>query len=111
MITRSPAPIIAGAIATAMFAYAWMAEEAYPHDAPSGWSYEMRCCSLADCRQVPANSIAETPQGYVIRRTGEVIPYSDARIRDSKDEHFHWCSVGGSDTGKTLCLYRAPRGY
>jgi hypothetical protein len=77
------------------------ASRAEAHEAPTGWN----------CRQVPDTAIEETPQGYVIRATGELIPYTDPRVRDSKDEFYHWCSVGGTETGRTICLYRAPRGF
>lgn len=91
--------------------------EAGAHEAPMsvkqplGWSYPFSCCSLTDCRPVPDSAIAETPEGYVIRRTGEVIPYNDTRVKDSPDGSLHWCSVAGADDSRTICLFRAPRGY
>ncbi len=35
----------------------------------------------------------------------------DARIKESPDGEFHWCSVGGSDAGATVCLFVPPRGF
>ena len=94
-----------------------MSSPAWPHDAlptaamPEGWSYSYSCCAQNDCRSVPDGAISETPQGYVINRTGEVIAYTDKRIKDSPDGLFHWCSVAGAEDSRTICLYRAPRGY
>ena len=72
---------------------------------PEGWKYPYECCSGYDCRRVPNGWIEETNGGYRIRTTGEVIPYNSSKIKASKDAEFHWCSKGGSDTGKTICLF------
>lgn len=81
------------------------------HDAPSGWTYPLACCSNYDCREVPDEAILEGPDGYVIRATGEVIPMSDRKVRPSPDGIFHWCSVGGRPDSKTICLFVPPRGF
>ncbi|OBZ92547.1 hypothetical protein ADU59_26245 [Pararhizobium polonicum] len=81
------------------------------HDAPSGWSYPFSCCSNLDCRPVATKAISEKPQGYVINITGEVVPYADKRIRVSPDGEFHWCSVAGKDSSRTLCLFVPPHSY
>nr|WP_244743469.1 hypothetical protein [Mesorhizobium sp. L-8-10] len=94
-----------------------MAPYASAHDAlptavqPQGWSYPFSCCSGYDCREVADNAIGERPQGYVIKGTGEVITYSDSRIKSSPDGVFHWCSVAGADDGHTVCLFVPPRGF
>lgn len=99
---------------------------AWPHDAlptaakPQGWSYPFSCCSGYDCREVgtPHQSagsegvqVSEKPEGYVISSTHEVIAYGDARLKDSPDGQFHWCSVAGSVVGRTICLFVPPRSY
>ncbi len=81
------------------------------HDAPLGWSYPFACCSNMDCRQVAAADIVEGAQGYLIRATGELIPMTSPKVRDSPDGAFHWCSVGGADDGKTICLFVPPRSF
>ncbi|TKT79044.1 hypothetical protein [Aquamicrobium sp. LC103] len=81
------------------------------HDAPSGWSYPVSCCSGYDCREVSETDIIEGPEGYVIRVTGEVIPMTSRKVRPSPDGVFHWCSVAGKNDGKTICLFVPPRGY
>lgn len=80
------------------------------HDAPTGWSYGIECCSLKDCSEVPADWIVEDAAGVHIVPTGEVIAYSDARLKQSKDEAFHWCRPPGVSNPKTICLYRPDRG-
>lgn len=90
---------------------------AVAHDAkptasmPNGWSYPFSCCSGYDCREVTPQSISERPEGYVIRGTGEVVAYSDTRIRNSPDGEYHWCSVAGANDGRTICLFVPPKGY
>lgn len=92
--------------------------ETSAHDAtptaakPLGWSYPFSCCSGVDCRPVKQSDIKETPEGYVIAATGEVIPYKDrVRIKDSPDGEFHWCSVAGADDSRTICLFVPPKGF
>lgn len=81
------------------------------HDAPKGWTYPYSCCSGVDCREVPKKAISERPQGYVITSTGEVVPYKDARLHDSPDGEYHWCSVNGADNTRTICLFVPPKSF
>lgn len=83
---------------------------AHAHDAPTGWSYGYECCSSIDCRPISSASVKEGAAGYTLP-TGETLAYKDSRIRESKDEQFHWCSVNGRDDSRTLCLYVPLRGY
>lgn len=85
--------------------------KAKAHDAPSGWRYGIECCSSIDCREVPASYVRETSAGYVLTKTGETLAYGDSRIKDSKDDGLHWCSMGGSDQGRTICLYVPPKSF
>ncbi len=78
---------------------------ALAHDAPSGWSYPFSCCSGYDCRPVSAKTIDQSPAGYVIANTGEIVGYTDSRIRNSPDGEYHWCSVAGRNDGRTICLF------
>ena len=62
--------------------------------------------------QLASSEVEEGPVGYRIRLTGEIIPYSDARIKLSKDEFFHQCTPGGViDAIRSICLYVPDRGY
>ena len=81
------------------------------HDAPTGWTYPLSCCSGFDCREVSAAVIGERPEGYVIGPTGEVVAFSDTRLRNSPDGEYHWCSVAGADDGRTICLFVPPHSY
>jgi hypothetical protein len=111
-ITGLLKPGIAAAIlATGMSGLA-LAHDAKPTAArPQGWSYPFSCCSGYDCREVSSKAISERPEGYVIKGTGEVVAYSDGRLKDSPDGEYHWCSVAGADDSRTICLFVPPRSY
>lgn len=87
------------------------ASPAIAHDAPKGWSYPFSCCSGFDCREVSAQSISEKPQGYVIKGTGELVSYADARLKNSPDGEYHWCSVAGANDSRTICLFVPPHSF
>lgn len=116
--------LIASAAAAGAIAIFLAATDARAHDAlptaakPNGWSYPFSCCSGYDCREVgdihtpnATIRIFERPEGYVISSTGEVLSYTDQRLKDSPDGQFHWCSVAGANNSRTICLFRPPRGY
>lgn len=88
-----------------------MMKDVRAHDAPSGWTYPVSCCSDYDCREVDDTDVIEGPDGYVIRATGELIPMTSTKVRSSPDGAFHWCSVAGKDDGATICLFVPPRSY
>lgn len=82
------------------------------HESVNGWTYPTGCCSQVDCRVVSPDRIAvpnQTRQSYTIKNTGEEIPLGDTKLRPSPDSDFHWCSVGGIETGATRCLF-VPQG-
>jgi hypothetical protein len=99
------------ASAAALPALILLSSAAFSHDAPKGWSYPFACCSGYDCREVSASTVGEKPEGYVIASTGEVLPYSDTRIKNSPDGEYHWCSVAGKSDGKTICLFVPPKSF
>lgn len=74
--------------------------------------YPPYCCSGRDCGPVSDDVVEEQPDGsgYLIKPTGEVIPYGDTRIKGySPDSDTHRCAVEGpASNSRTLCLY--PRG-
>lgn len=100
-------------VATALIvaAASLLAGAVHAHDAPSGWTYPLSCCSDYDCREVPADWVEERPEGYRIVITGEVIPMTSRKVRPSPDGVFHWCSVAGSDDSATICLFAPPRSF
>ncbi|QND64955.1 hypothetical protein HB777_14395 [Mesorhizobium loti] len=99
--------------ATAMLTASALAHDATPTAAkPQGWSYPFACCANYDCRTTHTGEVLEKPEGYVIAGTGEVVPMSDKRVKDSPDGEFHWCAhQAGLDAGKTICLFVPPRSY
>ncbi|TIS98013.1 hypothetical protein [Mesorhizobium sp.] len=104
--------VVALTAATCIFAAPALAHDAKPTAAkPQGWSYPFSCCSGYDCRAVSQASISERPEGYVIKGTGEVVAYSDTRIKNSPDGEYHWCSVAGANDGKTICLFVPPSSF
>jgi hypothetical protein len=103
--------IAAATLALGMSGFA-AAHDAIPTAArPQGWSYPFACCSGYDCREVSSKQISERPEGYVIQGTGEVVAYSDGRLKNSPDGEYHWCSVAGADNSRTICLFVPPRSY
>jgi len=95
------------------------------HEAPSGWSYHMKCCHDRDCMVMPYNRVVATDDGWKVEvRPGEhmmwpkdrsdtlqfTVPYTDNRLMESGDTEFHVCLVP-SDAGILLrCLYVPPMG-
>jgi len=99
---------LAAALSLSMLA----AVPARAHEAPTGWTYPWACCSSIDCQEVQSSAVSERPQGYVIQSTGEVVAYSDKRVRNSPDGEYHWCAhVTGLDAGRTICLFVPPKGF
>lgn len=90
----------------------------YPHDAiptasqPLGWTYGAECCSVRDCTDMPDGEIKATPTGWRVESTGEIIPYGDKRIKQSRDERFHRCAYGGDfSLTRSICLYVPDMGF
>lgn len=79
--------------------------KAYPHQAPTGWTFDSRCCGNGDCYPVQTDAIKEGPDGYHIQSTGEVIPYQSTKVLPSPDGLPYRCSTAGSVMGVTYCIY------
>jgi hypothetical protein len=75
------------------------------HDAPSGWSYPRSCCSDRDCYPLFGPALEADADGYHIKATGEVIPFTSRRIKPSGDGLYHRCSWGGDVNASTICLF------
>lgn len=77
-----------------------------------GWKYSYACCSDKDCKPVAAGEIRETPEGYLLIKTGELVGYQDPRVKESPDGTFHVCQVAGDfEAGRILCIYAPPRSF
>lgn len=100
--------VIVGLLALAMQADAHQAEPTAMQ--PLGWSYPVNCCSNQDCRKIPASWVREQPDGSYRLPTGEVVAHGDHRRKDSPDGQYHWCQIGGSPKGATICLFIPPPG-
>lgn len=91
---------------------AWAHEARTVAGQPLGWKYSYACCSDKDCRPVAAGEIRETPEGYLLIKTGEVVGYQDKRVKESPDGTFHVCQVAGDfEAGRILCIYAPPRSF
>ena len=104
------------ALAALAFALTLQPPCVHAHQAPSGWSYSVQCCSGIDCDEIPASAVKETPEGYAITlRPGQhvmvkapfatVVPYATAR--PAPDGAYHICL---SPALKVLCFFAGPRG-
>lgn len=103
---------IAGAFFVLLLGIAMAHEARTVAGQPLGWTYGWECCSGMDCSVSGDKDISETPEGYLIEITGEVIPYGDKRIKQSRDEFFHRCTPGGVATApRSICLYVPDRGF
>lgn len=120
IIIADIAVIVAGMALIVVAAVFGSPSPAYPHEAPSGWQYPYGCCHDRDCRPVDgpdathAHGVRVTfspDGGYRISTTGETLMPGDPRVKPSPDGEFHWCSMGGSNTGRTLCLFVPPLGF
>lgn len=112
IIDRIAGPVlISSIVALGLGAAVLITGQAGAHEAPTGWSYPLLCCSSIDCREAADREVRETVAGYQVASTGEVVPYGHRRIKDSPDGRFHLCQQGGDfDKGRVLCLFVPPRG-
>lgn len=118
---RQSRMLMAGSFALAVVTTLICIGAALAHDAtptallPQGWSYPFQCCANYDCEQIQDSDISEPSSktnGYTIKKTGEIVPWGDQRIKDSPDGKFHWCAhKAGLDAGKTICLFVPPPSY
>ncbi|CDZ51616.1 Hypothetical protein NGAL_HAMBI1189_40700 [Neorhizobium galegae bv. officinalis] len=81
------------------------------HSAPAGWVYPIQCCSDKDCEPVHDANVVESPEGYLVRDSGETIGYGDARIKQSPDDEFHLCRTKSKPPSPTICLFVPPRSF
>jgi len=105
--------VIGTSVAALTMMAAFMTGEAYPHDAPAGWSYPLMCCSNQDCKPTLSGEVRETREGYTLTTTGEFVPHGDRRIKFlSQDGEIHICQQGGDfDAGRILCILVPPQSF
>lgn len=120
--------VIAFLVAFCVAYFGMLALRAMAHDAPAsrkqpyGWTYDLSCCNVVDCRQLDKDEVEETDDGFIWRskHSGKVHVYKigTTQIRRSKDEFYHGCetnplvnSQGGTVMeSRPLCLYVPDRG-
>ncbi|MYZ50364.1 hypothetical protein [Propylenella binzhouense] len=91
--------------ACALIATPVLAPVAQAHD----W-YPLSCCGGQDCEPVSNRSIQFTSRGWLVKNTGEVIPFSVAKA--SPDGQFHRCRMKVSQPdSSTRCLFVPFTGY
>lgn len=95
------------------------ATQALSHQAPSRWDYPFTCCSDADCAQIEAETVRESPAGFTVtiapgkhpmwsadRRAPLILEIPHGKAQQSPDGHWHLCV---NDAGELLCFF-APAG-
>ena len=97
-----------------------LAYYAHGHEAPSGWSYPMECCSNLDCGVVEDHSFLksdnpnETPvmvvtvKGHDGKSRSAPVP-RDFTPRQSPDNLMHACVSLGTPA-RLICLFVPPTG-
>jgi hypothetical protein len=87
----------------------------YAHQAMSGWTYPIECCSDRDCAVIGGRTVRETPAGYVVtvqpgghpmwgaeRAAPLVVEFAYRKAKPSPDGKWHLCI---SPSGAPLCLF------
>lgn len=80
--------------------------------------YPQSCCSGQDCYPMSWDEIDVTPDGYVVKSTGELIPFGLERLTPPEGGGmFHRCSLSGNRANKTIgmsygqpCFWAPPTG-
>lgn len=71
--------------------------------------YESACCHSRDCAPIPFSDVQITPEGYLIKPTGELIPFGQERKTPPEGGgRFHRCVYSDGSTrkeGGKFCLY------
>jgi hypothetical protein len=74
------------------------------HDAPSGWTYPIECCSGHDCDEIASDRVKAVASGYLVDGK-HLIQHAD--VKQSPDGAFHACFP----TPDILrCFWAPPRG-
>ena len=74
---------------------------AYPHS----WC-PIECCHDRDCAPYDSKDVAESPEGFMLKSTGEFVRRDSVKF--SPDEDFHLCRW---PSGKIICFFIPNRGF
>lgn len=104
--------IVMGCVALALFVV-FMTKASRAHG-DAAWIGDLQiknrigelCCGERDCARVADDDVITTARGYVIRSTGETVPYSEA-LPTPPDIGGYWrCDWGGV----RKCFFAPPQG-
>lgn len=96
-----------GLIIVALLALAFLSAGAWAHDPAL---YDTDCCRGedhgGDCAPVKEGEVIQTGDGYLVRITGEIIPFNSSKIRKSRDRQTHRCTIYRLiPESSTRCIY------
>lgn len=93
---------------------------AYAHQAQSGWTYPVECCSdTQDCQAISGRDVSMDDQGYIVTlKPGEHrhVPEGgtfymlDSQIKQSRDDNFHVCIHEYTNGPGAICLFIPTQG-
>ena len=66
--------------------------------------YPAECCDGRDCSVLPDDAVHASREGWMLRTTGETIPFDDVRVLKSPDGRFHQC-IFPAERHTTQCLF------
>lgn len=75
------------------------------------WEYPISCCSGYDCRPVSKGIEFTISKGSFNFINGETLTVNAKKVKRSLDEDYHWCTVGGTDKGNTICFFVPDMSY
>lgn len=78
---------------------------AFAHNAPSGWTYPLHCCSDRDCHQLADDDVEILPTGWFIKSDNDFVPREKGE--PSPDGNYHVCRL---PSGHRLCFFYKPVG-
>ncbi len=90
------------------------------HQAPSGWTYPVECCSdTQDCQTISGSDVTSDEDGYIVTLApgehrhapeGGTFYMLDNQIKPSGDDNFHVCIHEYTNGPGAICLYIPQQG-
>jgi hypothetical protein len=89
------------------------------HQAQSGWTYPVECCSDAqDCQVINGRDVSNDKDGYIVTLEpgehrhapeGGTFYMLDRQVKQSGDDNFHVCIHEYTNGPGAICLYIPPQ--
>ena len=111
LLTLEPVRAAGYMLGAALISLAVSTDTSDGHEGMGGWTYPHECCHDRDCHEVSEGEVSARPDGFLIQETGEVIPYTDDRVRNSPDGRYHLCVVMYEIGPYTSCLFTPPQSF